>query len=137
MLLQSNPPRRFVSGVAALITCSAVILLPWIAYLATSLPSSVTAWHWPLAWVGLDAAMALGLGATGVLAIRRDRRVAFVAASTATVLLMDAWFDVCTSAAGRPMAFALIDMCVEVGEAAACLLLAWAVWRDASRRGHR
>ena len=137
MLLQCNPPRRFVFGMAALITCSAVILLPWIAYLATSLPPSVTAWHWPLAWTGLDAAMALGLAATGVLAIRRDRRVAFVAASTATVLLMDAWFDVCTSAAGRPMAFALIDMCVEVGEAAACLLLAWAVWRDASRRGLR
>jgi hypothetical protein len=137
MLLQSNRPRRFVSGVAALITCSAVILLPWIAYLATSLPPSVIAWHWPLAWTGLDAVMALGLAATGVLAIRRDRRVAFAAASTATVLLIDAWFDVCTSAAGRPMALALIDMCVEVGEAAACLLLAWAVWRDASRRGHR
>ena len=137
MLLQCNAPRRFVSGVAALVTCSAVILLPWIAYLATSLPPSVIAWHWPLAWTGLDAAMALGLAATGVLAIRRDRRVAFAAASTATVLLIDAWFDVCTSAAGRPMAFALIDMCVEVGEAAACLLLARAVWRDASRRGNR
>jgi hypothetical protein len=57
--------------------------------------------------------------------------VAFAAASTATVLLADAWFDVCTSPAGRPLALALADMGIEVGEAACCVLLAWAVWRDA------
>jgi hypothetical protein len=53
--------------------------------------------------------------------------VAFAAASTATVLLADAWFDVCTSPAGRPLALALADMGIEVGEAACCVLLAWAV----------
>jgi hypothetical protein len=74
--------------------------------------------------------MVAGLAMTGVLAIRRDRRVAFAAASTATVLLADAWFDVCTAAAGRPLALALADMGIEVGEAACCVLLAWAVWRD-------
>ena len=51
---------------------------------------------------------------------------------------MDAWFDVCTAPAGQPFAFALMDMCVELGEAAACLLLAWLVWRDAgSKAPHR
>ncbi|MGH3253290.1 MAG: hypothetical protein ACRDOI_44705 [Trebonia sp.] len=137
MLLQYRPPRRVIPGVAAFVTGSAVILLPWIAYLAITLPPSVIARHWPLAWAGLDAAMAAGLAATGLLAIRRDRRVAFAAASTATVLLTDAWFDVCTSPAGRPLAFALLDMCLEVGEAAACLALAWAVWRDGPGRGER
>lgn len=116
---------------ATVVTVSAVILLPWIAYLAVSLPSSVSAQHWPLAWAGLDTAMATGLATTGWLALRRDRRVAFCAASTATVLVMDAWFDVCTSPAGRPFEFAVIDMCVELAEAAACLVLAWLVWRDA------
>jgi len=29
--------------------------------------------------------------------------------------------------AGQPFVFALIDMCVELGEAAACLVLAWLV----------
>ena len=137
MLLQCRPPRRVVSGVAAVVTCSAVILLPWIAYLATTLPSSVSARHWPLVWTGLDAAMAIGLAATGLLAIRRDRRVAFAAVSTATVLLADAWFDVCTSPGGRPLVFALLDMCLEVGEAACCVLLARAVWRDQAGRSYR
>jgi hypothetical protein len=130
VLLQRRSPRRVVAGAAAVITISAVVLLPWTAYLAVTLPPSVTARHWPLAWTGLDVVMVAGLAMTGVLAIRRDRRVAFAAASTATVLLADAWFDVCTSAAGRPLAFALADMGVEVGEAACCVLLAWAVWRD-------
>jgi hypothetical protein len=116
--------------IATLVTVSAAVLLPWIAYLAISLPSTVSAQHWPLAWAGLDTAMAVGLAATGWLALRRDRRIAFCAASTATVLVMDAWFDVCTAPAGQPFAFALMDMCVELGEAAACLVLAWLVWRD-------
>ncbi len=102
MLLQRRSPRRVVAGAAAVITISAVVLLPWTAYLAVTLPASVTARHWPLAWTGLDVVMVAGLAMTGVLAIRRDRRVAFAAASTATVLLADAWFDVCTAAAGRP-----------------------------------
>ena len=134
MLLMCNSPRRLVSGVAACITASAVILLPWIAYLASTLPSTVSAQHWPLAWAGLDSVLAVGLAATGVLAIRRDRRAAFAAVSTATVLLMDGWFDVCTSPSGRPLAFAFVDLCVEAGEAAACLMLAWMIWRDASAR---
>jgi hypothetical protein len=137
MLLMCNSPRRVVSGLAACITASAVVLLPWTAYLASTLPSTVSARHWPLVWAGLDSLMAAGLAATGVLAIRRDRRVAFAAASTATVLLMDGWFDVCTSPSGRPLAFALADLCVEAGEAAACLMLAWIIWRDASGRGTR
>jgi hypothetical protein len=115
---------------AALVTLSAVILLPWIAYLAVSLPSSVSARHWSLAWVGLDTVMAIGLAVTGWLAFRRDRRAAFCAASTATVLVLDAWFDVCTSPGGGPFVLALVDMCVELAEAAACLMLARSVWHD-------
>jgi hypothetical protein len=149
MLVACGPPRRlgFRSGrnrghrvtprrlAVAIVTSSALILLPWIAYLALSLPSSVSARHWPLVWAGLDTAMAAGLALTGWLAIRRDRRVAFVAASTATLLIVDAWFDVCTSPAGRPLTLALLDMGLELAEAGVCVLLAWAVWRDASARG--
>jgi hypothetical protein len=137
MLLMRGSPRRLVSGAATVITASAVILLPWIAYLAVTLPPSVSARHWPLVWIGLDSAMAIGLAATGVLAFRRDRRVAFAAASTATVLLMDGWFDVCTASSGRSLTFALIDMGVEIGEAAACLVLGRAIWRDAGGGDNR
>lgn len=41
----------------------------------------------------------------------------------------DAWFDVCTAAAGRPLAPSLADTCVELAEAAACLELAYVIWR--------
>ena len=55
--------------------------------------------------------MAAGLGATAWLAIRRDRWLAVPAVSTATLLAADAWFDVCTAPAGRPLALALADIC--------------------------
>jgi hypothetical protein len=47
------------------------------------------------------------------------------------VLFMDGWFDVCTAPAGQSFAFALADLCVEIGEAVACLMLGRAIWRDA------
>jgi hypothetical protein len=130
MLLTRKSPHRLVSGVAALVTASAVVLLPWIVYLAATLPPSISVRHWPLAWIGLDSFMAVGLAVTGVLAFRRDRRVALAAASTATVLFLDGWFDVCTAPPGRSFAFALTDLCIETGEAVACLMLGWAIWRD-------
>jgi hypothetical protein len=112
-----------------LIAVSAVVLVPWAAYLAVSLPASVSARHWPAAWAGLDVAMAVGLAATAWLAVRRDRRMAFPAVATAALLLADAWFDVCTAPAGGPLVMALADMSVEVAEAAGCLALTAAVWR--------
>jgi len=112
-----------------LIAISAALLVPWAAYLALSLPASVNAQHWPLAWTGLDVAVAAGLAATAWLAVRRDRRAAFPAVFAATLLLVDAWFDVCTAPAGRPLAMAFTDMCVEAVEAAGCLALTAAVWR--------
>jgi hypothetical protein len=116
-----------------LVAVSAVVALPWAAYLAESLPPSVSARHWPLAWAWLDVALAAGLAATAWLAIRRDRIVAFPAVSTATLLIADAWFDVCTAPAGSPMLWALADAGVEVGEALGCLLLAVAIWRAGPR----
>jgi len=131
MLLTSDqrvPPGRARRWMAAVVIVSAVVLLPWIAYLAVSLPPSASARHWPVVWTGLDVAEAIGLAATGWLALRRDRRAAFCAASTATMLVLDAWFDVCTSAAGQSYAFALLDVIIEVAEAAACLIVGWLVW---------
>jgi hypothetical protein len=118
-----------------LVAVSAAVLLPWAAYLASTLPSSVGARHWPLTWTGLDVAMACGLAATAWLAVRRDRRLAFPAISSATLLLADAWFDVCMAPAGAPLTWALVDMFIEIAEAAACVALAVAVWRDGTSAG--
>ena len=61
--------------------------------------------------------------------------VALAAASAAALLLARAWLGVRTTAAGRPLALTLAGTCIEACEAACCLLLAWAVWRD--RQGTR
>jgi hypothetical protein len=128
-MLPINPSRSAYRWLARLVAISSLVLFPWAAYLAMTLPASVSARHWPLAWTGFDVAMAAGLAATAWLAVRRDRRLAFPAVSSATLLLADAWFDVCTAPAGGPLLMSLADMCIEVGEAAGCLALAAAVWR--------
>jgi hypothetical protein len=56
--------------------------------------------HWCVAWVGLDSLEALGLLGTGLLLRRRDPRASLTSAATAILLLVDAWFDVLTAAAG-------------------------------------
>jgi hypothetical protein len=53
----SRPAFRWL---VRLVAVSAVVLVPWAAYLADTLPSSISARHWPLAWTGLDIAMAAG-----------------------------------------------------------------------------
>jgi hypothetical protein len=111
------------------VAVSAVVLVPWAAYLADTFPSGVCARHWPLARTGIDIAIPSGLGATAWLAIRRDWWLAFPVVSTATLMAADAWSGVCTAAAGRPLALSLADTCVELAEAAACLALAYAIWR--------
>jgi hypothetical protein len=130
-MLLNNPARTAAfRWLIRLIMVSALVLVPWAAYLAATLPASVSARHWPLAWTGFDVAMAVGLAATAWLAARRDRRLAFPAVFTATLLLADAWFDVCRAPAGGPFLMALGDMGIELAEAAGCLALTAAVWRS-------
>jgi hypothetical protein len=134
-MLPINPARPAFRWLIRLVAVSSAVLFPWAAYLAATLPASVSARHWPLAWTGFDVAVAAGLAATAWLAIRRDRRLAFPAVSTATLLLADAWFDVCTAPAGGPLAMAIADMGIEVAEAVGCLALTAAVWRTVPAPG--
>jgi hypothetical protein len=84
-------------------------LLPWCVLLSAVLPATAQAQHWSLAWTGLDAAEALAALATAVLLARGDRRAALTAMAGATLLLTDAWFDVCTAAPGLDHALALAE----------------------------
>jgi hypothetical protein len=100
-------------------------LIPWLFVLAIGLPSATTASHWSTAWVGLDGLEALGLITTGVLVNRRDPRRCLAAAVTATLLLVDAWFDVSTAAAGADQAAAVaMAICLEIPLAIVCAVLA-------------
>ena len=75
-------------------------LIPWSALLAATLPHTTQAYHWSLAWTGLDTGEAAAALATAVLLARGDVRAALSAAAGGALLTADAWFDVCTSAPG-------------------------------------
>jgi hypothetical protein len=100
-------------------------MFPWLLVLALTLPASPRAAHWPIAWVGLDGLEALGLLATGVALIRRRSWLCLAAAVTATLLVVDAWFDVLTSAPGSATAVAIaMAVCPELPTAVLCAVLA-------------
>jgi DNA-binding transcriptional ArsR family regulator len=73
---------------------AAVLLPPWIVYLAVSLPDQHDSEQWKLVWVGFDIALLGCLVAAGWLGVRRRRRAVPVLVATATLMLCDAWFDV-------------------------------------------
>lgn len=107
----------------ALIT-GGIVMIPWLFVLATQLPASTHASHWATAWVGLDTFEALGLISTGVLLVRRDPRRCLTAAATAMLLLVDAWFDVMTSARGFDQTSAIaMAVFLEVPIALLCAVL--------------
>jgi hypothetical protein len=99
-------------------------LLPWLVYLALNLPASPRAWHWPAAWVGLDAMEAAGLLSTGLLLLRRDVRYCLTAMATAALLLADAWFDVTTAPpGGGELTSVVMALVAELPTAALCIVL--------------
>ncbi len=99
---------RYSRWLIALYSISAVILTPWIVYLSQSLPSRQIAGNWDTAWVGFDVAILVLVVLTAILAYRRSARLAPVASSLATILIVDAWFDVMTANPGIQQVQALI-----------------------------
>jgi hypothetical protein len=76
---------------------SCVWMIPWIVYLAFTLPGNYTAGQWSATWTGFDIALLAALAGTA-LAILRKRQVAIVGMLiTSTLLACDAWFDVMLS----------------------------------------
>lgn len=76
------------------VIAASLLLIPWIAYLAVSLPDHHVAGHWKAAWVGFDIALMGLLGWTAWNAWQRRQMLVFSAVITATLLICDAWFDV-------------------------------------------
>jgi len=72
-------------------------LIPWTVYLAVSLPKRQVDTHYRGAWVGFDLLLVVAIVLTAYYAFRMDDRVQLPAMATATLLLVDAWFDVMTA----------------------------------------
>jgi hypothetical protein len=104
----AGPARRGTrSRLGRACVTAGVAMIPWLLYLAFTLPASATDGHWALAWVGLDSCEALALLATAVL------------------LLTDAWLDVTSAAPGGELLTAIaMAVFAEAPIALACIALA-------------
>lgn len=112
-------PRWVAPGFALAAACT----IPWVVFLASTLPRSVRV-NDRLAWVGFDVGLVVMLALTAYLAWRGRPKVALASMTLATMLVVDAWFDVNTSAAGTPREIALGMAVIEVGLAGVCLWIA-------------
>jgi hypothetical protein len=86
----------------------AVGTIPWVVFLAVTLPRHATFVHYRAVWVGFDTALIGVLATTAVLAWRGRPQVSMAATAAATMLLVDAWFDVLTTPRGRGLVLSLV-----------------------------
>jgi len=112
-----------------------VLLVPWIVWLAVSLPSSHVDRFYDVTWVGFDVGLLAALAAVVWLAHRRSSYVELAATAAATMLVVDAWFDTTTSTPGADR-WEAIAACVfvELPIAALCVWLIRNAERVRSRR---
>ena len=120
-----GPRGRVARWVAAAYVGFAVALIPWVIYLAFVLPRRNLNDHYDLTWVVFDCALVAALARTGYLALRRRPLITASAAATATLLVVDVWFDVMTAEGARARTEAVVlAMLVELPLAAVSATIA-------------
>ena len=108
-----QPPR--LRRVVIILTCvGAALLIPWIVFLSMSLPKSYSVRAWNVVWIGFDIVLALCLGMTAWWMRQRRQVAMFGLIVAATLLLCDAWFDVCLAWNTSDQTVALLSAAVEV-----------------------
>src|SRR5262245_15624701 len=123
---------------ARIFTLCGIVLLPWTGVLIEQLHGQAGKRSFDSSWVGLDVLEAVCLLLVAVLLSRRHRATSPVAAATAAILCMDAWFDTMSAAPQLPYAESLAMACF--AELPLAALLAWTAWRAlewAAPRGSR
>ncbi len=107
-----EPDRRFGAGHGGWpgsTRAAAGVLLPWIVYLAITLPEAATSTATTeRPGSGFDVLLVFAIVRTAYMAFRIDPRVQFPATATATLLFVDAWFDVTTSGSRGQVLEALV-----------------------------
>jgi hypothetical protein len=91
---------RLMRRMPAALLLIAAGLTAWVIELGAVLQGQAQVRNWSSAWVGLDMMEITGLVLTSILLRRRSVYLSPVAAVTATLFGLDAWFDVLTAAAG-------------------------------------
>jgi hypothetical protein len=110
--------------VVPLFALGAVVLVPTVVVLLVTLPSTHQSEHWDVAWGGFDVMLALMLVAVAVTAWRGSAWLEAAAAAAATLLVVDAWFDVLTASDRTELVVAIVEAAfVELPLALLCLWL--------------
>jgi hypothetical protein len=97
-LLRLEP--RVMRRMPAALLLIAVGLAAWVIELGAVLQGQAQVRNWSSTWVGLDLMEVTGLVLASILLSRRSVYLSPVAAVTATLFGLDAWFDVLTASAG-------------------------------------
>jgi hypothetical protein len=126
-----NPSqRRRVAGrwfVRFLAVCC-LVLIPWTAGLAVSLPRHYVASNWRLAWTFFDVALFCCLTVTA-WALWKQRLIVVPASTITSVLLLcDAWFDIMTAHGHRDLVVSTASALVAELPLAVMLLVLLAGW---------
>ena len=116
---------RLVRWTGPLFALFSVILLPWTVYLGETLPAKQVSPNYDVAWAGFDILLTAALASTAYFALRRSRYLAITAAATATLLVVDAWFDCITTPAPQLWESILLAVFVEIPLAAVCTWLSY------------
>ena len=125
---------RVVTWIGRLFALFSLLLVPWTAYLARSLPSRQVSTNYDAAWAGFDVLLALALAGTAYFALRQSLYLATAASATATLLVVDAWFDVLTTPGVQRIESVLLALLVELPLAAVCIWLSWHTQQLAERQ---
>ena len=125
---------RVVRWTGPLFAVFSLILLPWTIYIAGSLPSRQVSTNNDAAWAGFDVLLMLTLASTAYFALRRSRYLATAATATATLLVVDAWFDVLTTPGVQRIESIALAAFVELPLASVCIWLSWHAQQLEERR---
>jgi hypothetical protein len=93
--------RRMRRTRLTLMTAGAIVLIPWVIYLAVSLPENYVAHNWPATWIAFDCVLIAFMIATAILGWLRRELVILPAFTTGVLLICDAWFDIMTAGPGQ------------------------------------
>ena len=126
-----QPAPRWVAPLFAILGLATI---PWTFYLAVTLPERMRTHNYRLSWVGFDILLVAALLLTAHLAWRARPTVGLMAASTATLLIVDAWFDITTSGHAGVTSAILSAVLVELPLAALCIWIALHVDQVIERR---
>jgi hypothetical protein len=134
--LAGGDPRSLPRWVGPIFLLSAAVLGLWTVWLTFNLPSRHVSPHWDVAWGGFDVMLAIALVIAGVATIRNSPWLFGSAVCAATLLTIDAWFDILTARGQHEVITAIIQAAfLELPLAAACLYVATREKRILSSRG--